>query len=64
MSFYIIFAIKFSSFRIDLVPNKYLFNTFNLPLSERQNKAARPKVDNENEEDIKNPFNFYQKLDS
>lgn len=32
MSFLIKFVVNFFSFKIDSEPNKYLFNSFNLPL--------------------------------
>lgn len=55
MSFAIDFANELSSFRFDPEPNKYLSNAFDLILSMWQDEALGPEVENNNEEDIKNP---------
>lgn len=62
MSFFPKFDANFSSIEIDLKPNKYFFNDFDLFLLVQQNKTLRPKVENKNEEDIKNLFYFYLRI--
>lgn len=58
ISFPLEFATDFSNFNIDPKFDKYLSNSSNLPLSAWQDKAPRPKVKNEDKEDIKNLFDF------
>ena len=55
MSCRINFATKFSSFRVDPNPDKYLFNTFNLILPMQHDKTPAPKVESEDKRDIQNP---------
>lgn len=62
MSFPTKFVVDFSSFRIDPKPHKYLSNAFNLPLSVQQNEVPGPEIENEDKEDIKNLFDFNQRL--
>lgn len=62
MSFLTKFAADFSSFRIDLEPDKYLFNAFDPPLSAQQDEAPGLKVENKDEEDIENLFDFNRRL--
>lgn len=56
------FFVNFSNFMIDLEPNKHLSHVFNLSLLKWQNKTPRLKIENKNKENIKNLFNFNQRL--
>lgn len=55
MLFAIDFATEFSSFRVDLKPDKYLSNAFDPILPMRHDEAPGSEVENEDEEDIENP---------
>lgn len=52
-----------SSFRIDPKPNKYLSHVFDLILSMQQATLLRLDIKNEDEENIKNLFDYNQILD-
>ena len=59
MSFAIYFVTEFSSFKINPEPNKYSSNASDPILPMRHNEALGPKVENEDEKDIKNPGPYY-----
>lgn len=63
MLFFTEFAIDICNFRIDPEPEKYLTNTFNLPLLACQDNALGPKIENQDEKNIENLFDFYYRLD-
>lgn len=52
----------FYNFSIDPESDKYLSNSSDPPLSVRQDEAPRPKVENKDEKDIENLFDFNQRL--
>lgn len=54
MLFVIDLTTDFSCFRIDLKPKKYLFNASNLILLMQHIEASKLKVENKDEENIKN----------
>lgn len=58
MSFSTKFIVNFCSFRIDLKSDKYLSNTSNLFLLAQLDKALRSKIENKDEKNIKNLFDF------
>lgn len=54
MSFAINFIIEFFSFRVNPESNKYLSNISDPILPMQHNEAPKPKIENEDKEDIKN----------
>lgn len=52
------FRANFSSFRIDPKLDKYLSNAFDLTPPMQQDKAPGSEVENKDEKDIKNLFDF------